>query len=102
MDESGFIAAIRENRFNRAILERLPALGLADAWLVSGALFQTVWNLQTGHTPERGIRDYDLFYFDPDVSWDAENAAIARAGAIFADLDVAVELRNQARVHLWY
>lgn len=102
MDDSEFLHAIRTNRFNRAILERLPALGLPDMWLVSGALFQTVWNVKTGRAPAHGIRDYDVFYFDPDLSWDAEDAAIARAAALFADLDVALELRNQARVHLWY
>ncbi|HEY2067969.1 MAG TPA: nucleotidyltransferase family protein [Rhizomicrobium sp.] len=100
MDESHFIAAILENRFNRAILDGLPALGLPDAWIVSGALFQTVWNLKTGHAPEHGIRDYDIFYFDPDVSWEAEDRAIQKAAAHFPG--VLVELRNQARVHLWY
>jgi uncharacterized protein len=102
MDDSQFAHAVCENRFNRAILERLPALALPDTWLVSGALFQTVWNLMTHRAPEYGIRDYDLFYFDPDLSWDAENDAIARATTLFADLGVPVELRNQARVHLWY
>jgi hypothetical protein len=90
------------NRFNRAILDRLPALALPDAWLVSGALFQTVWNVQTNRQPDFGIRDYDVFYFDPDTSWDAEDAAIQRAADAFADLGITVELRNQARVHLWY
>jgi hypothetical protein len=28
-------------------------------------LFQTVWNLQRGRPPGQGIKDYDLFYFDP-------------------------------------
>ena len=49
------------------------------------------------------IRDYDLFYFDDsDLSWEAEDRAIRRCAALFADLGVTVELRNQARVHLWY
>ena len=49
-----------------------------------------------------GIKEYDVFYFDPDMSWDAENAVIVRARNIFADVDAAIEVRNQARVHLWY
>jgi hypothetical protein len=97
-----FLEAVLRNPFNRAILERLPKLALPDAWLVSGALFQTVWNLRTNREPDFGIRDYDIFYFDPDTSWEAEDAAIRRAQELFADLGVAVELRNQARVHLWY
>jgi hypothetical protein len=97
-----FIAAALTNPINRIILERLPSLGLADAWLVSGALFQTVWNVQTGHDPKRGIKDYDIFYFDPDTSWDVEDAAIRKARDVFADVAAEIEVRNQARVHLWY
>jgi hypothetical protein len=102
MTKAEFLEAVLRNRFNRAILARLPELGLPDAWLVSGALFQTVWNVQTNRPPEFGIKDYDIFYFDPDTSWEAEDAAIRRAQALFAELGVATEIRNQARVHLWY
>jgi hypothetical protein len=102
MTESEFIATIKRNPFNRAIVERLPSLALSDAWLVSGALFQTVWNVQTSRSPDFGIKDYDIFYFDPDTSWEAEDRTIKRAAAVFSDLDISIEVRNQARVHLWY
>lgn len=97
-----FITAAMRNPFNAGILARLDTLAVSDCWLVSGALFQTIWNLQTGRPPTHGIRDYDLFYFDPDTSWDAENAVIERAKHIFRDVDALIEIRNQARVHLWY
>ncbi len=97
-----FLEAIRRNPFNTVLLERLPSLGLPDCWLVSGALFQTVWNTRTGQRPDLHIKDYDIFYFDPDTSYAAEDVAIRRTDELFADLGVAVELRNQARVHLWY
>lgn len=101
--ERRFVAQALENRFNREILARLGALGLAEACLVSGCLAQTVWNLRAGRAPEADIKDYDVFYFDGgDLSWEAEDAVIRRAAALFADLGVTVELRNQARVHLWY
>jgi hypothetical protein len=102
MTEAEFFAAILRNPNNEAILARLPSLGLQDCWLVSGALFQTVWNVRCSMPPGHGIADYDLFYFDPDLSYEAEDSAIARAGEIFADLPISVQLRNQARVHLWY
>ncbi|MBI3675576.1 MAG: nucleotidyltransferase family protein [Proteobacteria bacterium] len=102
MTESEFLDVIRRNPVNRAILERLSRLGLPDCWLVSGALFQTAWNVRTGRDPLFGIKDYDLFYFDSDKSWDAEDRAIHVANALFADLGASIELRNQARVHLWY
>ena len=100
MNQSEFVQAVLTNPVNRTILEHLPQLGVADGWLVSGALFQTVWNGLTGRPPEHGIKDYDIFYFDPDTSWDAEDAVIKRADALFPGL--AIEVRNQARVHLWY
>ncbi len=101
--DSTFIAAVLRNSNNRAILARLPTLGLADVWLVAGCLFQTVWNLRTGRPPAENIADYDIFYFDDsDLSWEAEDREIRRAAALFADLPVTIELRNQARVHLWY
>ena len=97
-----FLEAVRRNPFNTILLDRLPALALPDCWLVSGALFQTVWNTRTNRRPDLGIKDYDVFYFDPDTSWEAEDAAIRKTQELFADLGIAVELRNQARVHLWY
>lgn len=33
-----------------------------DLWLVSGALFQTVWNVLDSKPRGHGILDYDLFY----------------------------------------
>ena len=100
MTDADFIAAVLSNPINRTILDRLPTLDLPDAWLVSGALFQTVWNVLTNRPPEFGIRDYDIFYFDPDDSWAAEDAIIRRIGAPFADVTAEIEIRNQARVHL--
>ena len=102
MNEARFIELVETNEVNRAILAALPELGLADSWLVSGSLFQTVWNALTGRAPGHGIKDYDVFYFDLDTSWEAEDRAIRRGQEVFADLGAEVEIRNQARVHLWY
>lgn len=85
------------------LLERLEDLDLPDWYLTAGCLFQTVWNVVTGRDPGAGIADYDVFYFDDsDLSWEAEDSVIQRGNRIFADLDVDVEIRNEARVHLWY
>jgi hypothetical protein len=102
MTESDFTASVLCNPINRTILDRMPELNAADAWLASGAPFQTTWNVITGRPPEYGIKDYDLFYFDPDTSWDAEDRIIRRAKHIFRDVDADIEVRNQARVHLWF
>lgn len=102
MTEERFLEMILHNDVNRQVLELAPQLGLPDWWLTAGALFQTVWNVETGQDPQAGIRDYDLFYFDPDTSYEAEDAVIKRAEKLFVGLGAEVEVRNEARVHLWY
>lgn len=98
-----FVSETLQNPHNAALLERLPFLGLPDAWLVAGCLFQTVWNLRSGLEPTAHIKDYDLFYFDGDnLSESAEQQVQAQVTALFADLPITVEAKNQARVHLWY
>ena len=98
-----FRAMALANPTNRIILERLPQLGVLDTWLVAGCLFQTVWNLLSDRPATAGIKDYDVFYCDgSDLSWHAEDRVIRRAAELFADIDATIEVRNQARVHLWY
>ncbi|MEM9147954.1 MAG: nucleotidyltransferase family protein [Pseudomonadota bacterium] len=82
-------------------LERARALGLSQWRLVAGAIYNTVWNRMTGRDPLFGISDLDIAYFDPDLSYAAEDREIQRAQQAFPDRP-PVELRNQARVHLWY
>ena len=98
-----FRGDILANRNNRAILARWSDLVLPDGWLVAGCLFQTAWNLRAGRPPEADIKDYDLFYFDAaDLSAAGERAVQARVDAVLGDLGIAIEVVNQARVHLWY
>ena len=85
-----------------AILDRAGALGLGSWRLCAGALYQNVWNALTGRPPGHGVQDYDLAYFHADLSYAAEDEVIRRAAAPFADLDADIEVRNQARVHLWF
>jgi uncharacterized protein len=101
--ERRFVTETLQNPHNAALLERLPFLGLPDVWLVAGCLFQTVWNLRSGLAPTLHIKDYDVFYFDAaDLSDAAEQVIQARVTALFSDLPITVEAKNQARVHLWY
>ena len=102
-DEARFLSIIKANPINEALLSRLPERSLPECWLVSGCLFQTVWNIQTDRSPTYGINDYDLFYFEPsDLSWEAEDAVIQTCKGVFSDIQAEVQVRNQARVHVWY
>lgn len=85
------------------VLDCATTLDLPGWILTGGCVFQSVWNVLDGHDPRRGILDYDLFYLDDtDLSWEGEDRAIAAAADCFAGVGGVVEVRNQARVHLWY
>jgi hypothetical protein len=101
--ETNFLSDISANPANRAILARWEKLGLPQAWLVAGCLFQTIWNLKSGQPPAHNIKDYDIFYFDQgDLSSASQAHAQSHATSLFSDLGINVEVANQARVHLWY
>lgn len=90
------------NPANVELITRLPSLGLPQCHLTAGCLFQAVWNARAQQKPATGVKDYDVFYFDEDLSWEAEDAVIKRVGELCADIGVTLEVKNQARVHLWY
>jgi uncharacterized protein len=78
-------------------------LNLPQWRVVAGCIYQTVWNRLTGRPPSTGINDYDLIYFDDrDLSKKAEAAAEQAVRGRLPALPAPVEVRNQARVHLWF
>jgi len=86
------------------VLRAVRALALPDPLVMSGAVYQRVLNHLTGRPSDHGIRDYDLGYFDAsDISYEAEDVVIRRVAAAFDEpLKSLVEVRNQARVHVWF
>jgi len=97
-----FLEGILQNRTNQIILDRFSVCGIKDWWLTAGCLAQTIWNITANRAPDADIADYDLFYFDPDTAWDAEDRVIAQGTELFSDIAVSIEIRNQARVPIWY
>ena len=103
MENDGFLELIQRNPVVVELLERLPLLGLPDAWVVSGCLFQTAWNVLSNKPSTYGIRDYDIFYFDAsDLSAKSEEAINLAGAELFTDVGCDIDIRNQARVHTWY
>jgi hypothetical protein len=102
MHRERFEAIIRADPDLMYLLERLRTLRLPQWRLVAGCLYQTVWNCLTGRPRGTGIKDYDLAYYDGDLSWEAEDAVIRRLAAVTRDCVGPIEARNQARVHLWF
>ena len=86
------------------VLETARDLDLPDWLIMSGAVYQPVLNHLTGRPPDHGLNDYDLAYFEAsDISYEAEDLVIRRVAAAFEEpLRSLVEVRNQARVHIWF
>ncbi len=98
-----FEASVLINPSIQAVWNAWGALELPDCWLVAGCLAQTVWNERFGLPVDYGISDLDLVYFDPsDLSEQTEQRHAQRIRHIFAELPVRIDVKNQARVHLWY
>jgi hypothetical protein len=99
----GLRSVLSQNEVLTDVMTRAAALELPGCYVTAGCLFQTVWNVVTGRPSTSGIKDYDIFYFDgTDLSWEAEDAVIKAGQEMFASLPAEVEIRNEARVHLWY
>lgn len=101
--DARLIGIVRADPALMRVLTTVRDLGLPDWRLFSGAVYQGVWNARTGRPVGHGVKDYDIGYFDPDTSWDAEDVFIKRTAAAFDEpLRSLVEVRNQARVHIWF
>jgi len=86
------------------VMRTVRDLDIPDWMIFSGAIYQPVVNHLTGRPLEHGLKDYDVGYFDAsDTSYEAEDLVIRQVAAAFdAPLSELVEVRNQARVHLWF
>ena len=93
-------AILFQNELLSSILEKASTLDLPDWYLGAGAIAQTVWNYKNGFDLSHGITDYDLVYFDTDITEEKQNQYVRKAKELFGGL--RVDIVNEARVHLWY
>ncbi|MGV3526990.1 MAG: nucleotidyltransferase family protein [Candidatus Sericytochromatia bacterium] len=78
----------------------LEYAGPPEAWLAAGCVVQGVWNALTGRPADHGILDYDVVYWEADLSATLEAAWRNQLQRAFPKLDL--DVKNQARVHCWY
>lgn len=94
---------LRQNSKIQEILGKAPLLQMPNWYLAAGCISQTVWNTLHGFDPNYGIKDYDLVYYDAsDISYDGEDSYVQKSKAIFGSLSGLVEIKNEARIHLWF
>ena len=93
---------LRQNDVLRECLRRFPALNLPAWYLGACCVVQTIWNLAHDKTPSDDILDYDLVYYDRDLSEERERSVTRAAQELVADLPITLDVTNEARVHIWY
>jgi len=85
------------------VLQAIQDCALPQGAVFAGAVYQSIWNRRLGLDAAYGIRDYDVMYYDADLSWEAEDSIERRLKASLPPhLADKVEVRNQARVHMWF
>ena len=84
-------------------LEHGESFDLPNWYLGAGCIAQTVWNHISGMPPHWQIKDLDFAYFDPDdLSYDAESHLVRKFQEELGGLSIPIDLKNQARVHIWH
>jgi len=94
---------LQRNETLYEVIKKAGGLGLKNHYVAAGCIAQTVWNYQTRNELMHGISDIDIVYYDDsDLSYAAEDAAIQRVREAIGPCAVGLDIKNQARVHLWY
>jgi len=94
-------ASLRRSAYVRTVFDRAREIDLPDWYLSAGVVAQTVWNDAFGLPAHHGIVDLDICYFSSDVDAAQEAACEQRVRQALA-MSLKVDVKNQARVHLWY
>jgi uncharacterized protein len=98
-----FITIIKQNKYLFDVLKIAGSDQTEKFYVGAGAVTQTVWNSIFGNEPTYGIDDIDIVYFNnDDVSELAEDAVITTLSQKLKHIPFRLDIKNQARVHLWY
>ena len=85
-----------------SILKVLESIGIDNCYVGAGSINQTVFNYYHDYSCNYGIKDYDIVYYDSDLSYEKEDFVIKKLCGELGDLAYIVDIKNEARVHLWY
>ena len=96
-------AILMSSELIHTAITRATQLNLENYYIGAGCITQTVWNYLSGYPAHHGIKDIDFVYYDSkNLEPDAENKVIAQVKHLYSDLKIEIDVKNQARVHLWY
>ena len=95
--------ALEANHVVTEVLGKWAEVALPNCWIVAGVIVQSYWNAMHELPPLHGVNDIDLIYFDStDLAETSESGHALRISGMFDDLGVRFDVKNEARVHLWY
>jgi hypothetical protein len=84
-------------------VKRASRLGIDNYYIGAGCVTQTVWNYLSDYPLDYGIKDIDFVYYDNiNMDYPSENKIITQVKQQYSDLKIEIDVKNQARVHLWY
>lgn len=83
-------------------LKCLQQSKMENYYVAAGSINQTVFNYYHDYPFSYGIKDFDIVYFDEDISYEAEDTVIQYIHKLLEDVNISFDIKNQARVHLWY
>ncbi len=93
---------IKKNQVLNDILMKMEELELPNYYIGGGCITQTVWNYLYERELNYGISDIDIVYFDEDLSQEKEAKIAERISETFKYFPHTIDVKNEARVHLWY
>jgi len=94
---------VRSSKALNKALKLARTLNIDNYYIGAGCVAQTVWNYISDKSLDYGIDDIDFVYFDDkNLDWEEENRIKLNVCELYSDLGIRVDVKNQARVHLWY
>ena len=91
-----------KNEKLKTLLERLANTDLENYYVAAGCINQTVFNYYHDYPLMNQIKDFDIVYFDSDTSYEKEDKIIKKINDLVQDLNIVCDIKNEARVHIWY
>lgn len=91
-----------KNETLKEVLKRLEKSNLKNYYVGAGCINQTVFNYLHGFRIDENINDYDIVYYDEDTSYEKEDIVIKYIEELLGGLNIKLDVKNEARVHLWY
>lgn len=84
------------------IIGAISKLAIANGYIAGGSITQSVWNYIFNQPIGYGFSDVDIVYFDKDISETKERKTTKEILAAIPNEKYRVDVKNEARVHLWY